>query len=272
MLSMFSNDPLKEEGLRSSPWQVETHARDILIPLEVDNSNFITGFVVLDDQGFPEGGQNTLFEYAGSDFRESHTSLTIIHELDDPTLEDGYTVTLLKLAHSIDQCNEHTRSHASRTSFWARQLSRKLGFTDKDVDRIALASKLHDIGKVVVPKAVLTKPSQLSDQEWLIMRRHPSFGAMIMEPSSRLRSLIPLVKAHHERIDGTGYPLGLMGEEIPIGARIISVADAYTTITEGRVYRLPGTSAEAITELKQCSGKQFDPLVIDAMVSIVPSG
>lgn len=254
----------------ASSWN--SNAQNILIPLETNNCNFITGFVVLDDNGFPEGGQSTLFDYAGCSFRESFASLSIHRELADPTLEDGYLITLLKLAQSIDSCNEFSRNHAVKTALWARKIARKMGFTEEQLNRIELASKLHDVGKIVVPKAVLTKPSQLSEQEWMIMRRHPMFGAMIMKPSSRLHAHIPMVKAHHEHFDGSGYPLGLRGEQIPIEARIMSVADTYATMTEGRVYRKASSKQDALREIIRYSGKQFDPGIVTVMVDLAASG
>ena len=261
---------------RRSNWQGAAlwkhYTQNILIPLEVDNSDLISGFVVLDDHGFPEGGQSTLFDYAGYSFRESCASLSIHRELGDPTLEDGYVITLLKLAHSIDHCNAFSLNHAVKTAFWARKIAWELGFTEEQLNQIELASKLHDVGKIVVPKSVLTKPSQLTEQEWTIMRRHPTFGAMIMKPSSRLHALIPIVKAHHEYFDGSGYPLGLESEQIPIQARIISVADTYATMTEGRVYRQPSTNLEALREILHFSGEQFDPEIVSVMVDLVVSG
>jgi HD-GYP domain-containing protein (c-di-GMP phosphodiesterase class II) len=245
--------------------------RNILIPFEVDNSNFVTGFIALDNNGFPEGGQNTLFDYASSSFREGHTSLTIHRELGNPTLEDGYTIALLKLAYSIDHCNDFSRNHVIKTAFWARHIARKLGFTEKEADQIELASMLHDIGKVVVPKSVLTKPTKLSEQEWMVMRRHPTYGGLIMRPSSRLHALIPFVTAHHEKFDGSGYPMGMSGEEIPIQARIISISDSYATITDGRVYQPAASKAVALAELKRCSGKQFDPKIIPVMIDLATS-
>ena len=244
---------------------------NILIPVEVE-SNIITGFVVLDDSFFPEEGQITLFDYAGSNYKESFASLTIHCELNNPTLEDGYILTLLKLAHSIDHCNLLSQNHAIKTAFWAIKIAQRLGFTQEQLNQIELASKLHDIGKVVVPKSVLTKPSKLSNHEWMIIRRHPTYGALIMKPSSRLHTLIPFVEAHHENFDGSGYPLGLAGEQIPLQARIISVADAYTTITEGRVYLPASTELEALREIERCSGKQFDPKIILLLKEIINSG
>lgn len=258
-----------------SKWQgtalLKSKAQDILIPLEIDNNNFITDFVALDDNGFPEGGQSTLFDYAGCSFRESRASLSIHRELADPTLEDGYLITLLKLAFSIDHSNEYSQNHAVKTAFWARKIAGEMGFFNGKLDQIELASKLHDIGKIVVPKAVLTKPTYLSAEEWTIMRRHPTFGAMIMKPSTRLHDHIAAVIAHHEHFDGTGYPAGLRGEEIPIESRIITVADTYATMTEGRVYRRPICPSGALREIIRYSGKQFDPEIVSVLVDLVTS-
>jgi HD-GYP domain-containing protein (c-di-GMP phosphodiesterase class II) len=267
MLPIKSN----QANRRSAAWR-KGGADNILIPLEIDDSNFITGFVALDDGGFPEGGQSTLFDYAGCSFKESGASLAIHRKLADPSLEDGYLITLLKLAHSIDHCNEYSKNHAVKTGFWASKIAGKLGFGKEKLNQIELASKLHDIGKIVVPKSVLTKPSQLSEKEWMIMKRHPTFGAVIMKPSARLKGLIPIVKSHHEKYDGSGYPVGLIGEQIPVEARIISVADSYATMTEGRVYRQASTGPEALKELERYSKKQFDPNIVSIMVDLVKSG
>ncbi len=253
----------------SAYWRAGNLAQRIFIPVEVDESSCITSFVVLNDQDFPAEGQNTLYDYAGSSFKETCASLTIHHELADPSLEDGYTITLLKLACSIDQSTLFSRNHAVRTAYWSRQIAARLGFGAEALDQIELAGTLHDVGKVVVPKTVLVKPACLSDQEWVIMRRHPSFGAMILNPSLRLHTLIPMIEAHHEKFDGSGYPYGLSGDQIPVGARIIAIADTFTTMTEGRVYRQPRHKSVAVEELRRFQGKQFDPRLVHAMVSLV---
>jgi HD-GYP domain-containing protein (c-di-GMP phosphodiesterase class II) len=265
-------NPSQEDWQGADLWNEGDSTRNILIPLETDKSNIISGFVVLDDKGFPEGGQRTLFDYAGNSYRERCASLIIHRELEDPVLQDGYTITLLKLAHSIDHCNEYSRNHAVKTAFWAKTIAAELGFNAEQLKQITLASQLHDVGKVVVPKSILTKPGQLSADEWLIMRRHPSFGAMIMRPSARLHPLIPIVKSHHENFDGSGYPLGLKSEQIPLPSRIISVADTYATITEGRVYRQPCSKAEALRELLRYSCRQFDPEIVSLMVDLTITG
>lgn len=271
MLPFTRSEPAKDDWDGSAIWKADHHTQNLLIPLEVNNSRFITGYVVLEESEFPEDGQSILFDYAGSSFKESCAGLTIHHELGDPSLEKGYVITLLKLAYSIDHCNYLSHNHAIKTAFWARIIAAKLGFSADQLDEIELASKIHDVGKVVVPKSVLTQPSKLSDAEWMIMRRHPTFGAMLMKPAYRLHTLIPAVEAHHEHFDGSGYPFGLVGEQIPIEARIIAVADAFATMTEGRVYRRASTPSEALLELYRCSGNQFDPRIISILISTVTS-
>ena len=250
----------------SAFWKAVHQTQEILIPIETTNTHLITGFVVLEDSEFPREGQNTLFDYAGESFRESCASLTIHRELGDPLLEQSYLITLLKLAHAIDQSNAPSLHHAVKTAFWAKNIAVHMQFSKPDLDQIELASMLHDVGKVVVPKTILTKPSQLSEQDWMIMRRHPTYGAMLMKPSFKLHDLIPFVEAHHEFFNGFGYPKGLVGEDIPIQARIISIADAFATMTEPRVYRSASTRSQAISELQRCSGTQFDPEIVKIMV------
>jgi HD-GYP domain-containing protein (c-di-GMP phosphodiesterase class II) len=266
---------IEPEGERSPMLPVYSYnwpsdlSRDILIPLEVREGDYLEAFVVLDEGSFPEGGQKTVLDYVGDPFGGTCAGLKIHHQLENQALEDGYTLTLLKLARSIDLSDHQTRCHALRTAMWTRRLTSKLGFSDEIAERNALAGKLHDIGKVVVPKSILNKPSPLSDEEWKVVRRHPTFAAIIMEPSPQLRSIIPQIKAHHERYDGSGYPAGLVGEEIPLFARIIAVADAFVTMTEGRIYQTPRSVDEALAELIQCRGLQFDPTIVDTLTQLI---
>ncbi len=259
---------------RAQPSQRDAHGHpnNILIPMEVDNEDKVTGIFVLGDTGFPEGGQSNLFEYVGSRIDEDFSGLTVHRELDNQALQKGYTLTLLKLARSIDLCDWHTRGHGPRTSVLSRHIALELGLETQAVDQIALAGMLHDVGKVVVPKAILTKPARLTEEEWQVMRRHPNFAAMIMAPCAELRALIPLVQSHHERYDGTGYPAGLSGNNIPLGGRILALADAFTTMAEGRPYQPAYSVPQTLEEITRCNQSQFDPKVVHAMMTLVARG
>ena len=132
--------------------------------------------------------------------------------------------------------------------------------------RISVGALLHDVGKIGVPDAILAKEGELSAEEWECIREHPGLGKRIVEQAPELMDVVPLVFHHQERWDGTGYPQHLRGEDIPLGARIIAAADAYHAIRSDRPYRSGRTHREAMRELRRCSGEQFDPRVVDALL------
>ncbi len=156
--------------------------------------------------------------------------------------------------------------HAQRTAWLAIALARGLRRSEQEARFIGLAALLHDIGKRAIPAAILNKPGPLTEQEWAIMRLHPEIGyQMLVGAGGAYTHIAPLVLTHHERWDGLGYPFGLAGEAIPLGARILAVADAYDAMTEQRPYRLPRTTAEASAEVRLCAGSRYDPLVVEAL-------
>src|SRR5438477_5041361 len=145
--------------------------------------------------------------------------------------------TVSALSQAIDAKDGFTRGHADRVSRIAGAIARESGLPERQIEQIELAGLLHDIGKIGVEDRILMKPARLEHDEQELMRRHPIYGASILEPSAALRPLVPIVLHHHENFDGSGYPEGLRGEEIPIGSRIIIVADAYEAMTSDRIYR-----------------------------------
>lgn len=246
-------------------------SHNIMIPVEVDHDNNATCMFVVNYEGFPEGGQRNLIDITGIRIREGLAGLTIYRGTLEHSLQQGYVESLLKISRSIDQCDVHTRFHSIRTGLWARHLAKKMGL-EQEADNLSLAGKLHDIGKVFIPRTILTKPSQLSLSEWELVKKHPSLGVVLMKPSALLAQIIPYVNAHHEHYDGSGYPNGLSGDAIPLPAKILAVADAFATITEGRIYKKPANVFDALSEIERCSGRQFDPLIVKAMRDLVLSG
>jgi diguanylate cyclase (GGDEF)-like protein/putative nucleotidyltransferase with HDIG domain len=174
--------------------------------------------------------------------------------------------TLLTLAEALDIRDRHTALHSKTVGHYAESMALELGLASERVERIRLAGVLHDIGKIGVADSILFKPGPLDDEEWEELRSHPEIGARLLSGPG-LADLRAWVLAHHERLDGTGYPMGLSDGEIPLEARIIAVADAFEAITSDRPYRAGRSGEEALAELRNCAGTQFDPQVVDALAA-----
>jgi HD-GYP domain-containing protein (c-di-GMP phosphodiesterase class II) len=177
--------------------------------------------------------------------------------------------TVSALSQAIDAKDGFTRGHADRVSRIAGAVAREMGLPEKQIEQIELAGLLHDIGKIGVEDQILMKPARLDPHERELMRRHPIYGASILEPSESLRPLVPLVRHHHENYDGSGYPQGLSGEAIPLGSRIIIVADAYEAMTSDRIYRKSIGHERAMQQLSDYTAVQFDPKVVQALGDLI---
>lgn len=176
------------------------------------------------------------------------------------------------LAGAIDAKDPYTKNHSTSVSRYSEALARAANLPEEEVERIKLGALLHDVGKIGIPESVLKKPDKLSDEEWEIMKQHPTIGAeKVLEPNDALRDLIPIVKYHHERIDGKGYPEQLKGVEIPLAARIVSVADAYHALVSDRPYRKGMPIEKACEILKMGAGIQWDSDLVRRFISIAPS-
>lgn len=162
----------------------------------------------------------------------------------------------------------YSETHSNRVSEICKQVGKKLGMTKQDLNLLTMISNLHDIGKISIDDKILNKPGKLTDDEWKIMKRHPETGYRILSSLPEYGEIAEDILSHHERYDGYGYPRGLKGEDIPIRARIISIADAYDAMTSDRPYRSKMTHEEAIKELLDNKGSQFDPKLIDVFMSI----
>jgi len=176
------------------------------------------------------------------------------------------------LATAIDAKDEYTKDHSASVSRYSEALARALNLPEKEVERIKLGAMLHDVGKIGIPENVLRKPTKLSDEEWAIMKQHPTIGAeKVLMPNKALHDLIPMVKHHHEHWDGTGYPDKLKGEEIPYTARIVSIADAFHALVSDRPYR-KGLGVEKACEiLKLGAGIQWEKEMVRTFIQIAPS-
>jgi len=173
------------------------------------------------------------------------------------------------LSSSVDARDRYTHDHSSRVCRLACRLAREMGFSETTVEKIEGGALLHDIGKITVDTEVLSKPGPLDDSEMEMIRRHPRFSADIISRLKLLRESAEIVMQHHERPDGRGYPDGLKGHEISVGARILNVADAFDAMTNDRPYRRRRTLDDAIEELSRGSGTEFDPVVVEYLMRVL---
>ena len=184
------------------------------------------------------------------------------HTLD--SLEDAYRSTLKALTAALETRDAETHGHSERVVTFSLRLGRELGLDKGQLRSLEFGSLLHDIGKIGVPDAILRKPAKLTDEEWVKMREHPVHGQQILREIEFLAGATRVVSEHHEKWDGTGYPLGLRGEAIDLNARIFAVADAFDAMISDRVYRAGRPYEEAAEELERFAGRQFDPVVVAA--------
>jgi putative nucleotidyltransferase with HDIG domain len=184
------------------------------------------------------------------------------------SLGDAYRSTLRALTAALEARDSETHGHSERVVNFSLRLGRELGLDAEQTRSLEFGSLLHDIGKIGVPDAILRKPAALTPEEWVRMREHPLHGQKILRSIEFLEGAAHVVAQHHERWDGTGYPLGLKGEEIDLNARIFAVADAFDAMTSDRVYRLGRDYEAAAAELEAFGGRQFDPQVVAAFMRV----
>jgi two-component system, cell cycle response regulator len=169
----------------------------------------------------------------------------------------------------LEECEPDLNGHVKEVSELARDVGSRLGLKAGQLDELTRAAELHDVGKVAVPSSILRKPGPLDEHEWSFVRQHTLVGDRILSAAPALSPLASVVRSSHENYDGSGYPDGLAGEQIPLAARVVAVCDAYHAMTSDRPYRGARAHWEAIEELRQCSSRQFDPVVVAAFVEVM---
>ena len=183
-------------------------------------------------------------------------------------LDAMFLGTLQALVAAIDAKDPYTRGHSQRVALLSRDLAAALGMPEEFVKRIHLAGLVHDVGKIGVPESVLCKPGKLDDEEAGRIRQHPQIGYRILKDIPQIRELLPAVLCHHEAWDGSGYPAGISGEEIPLIARIVSVADSFDAMSSSRTYRSALPREKVFAELERCAGTQFDPALVPTFLGL----
>ena len=199
--------------------------------------------------------------------RERTRQLALKHQ----ELRTAYVQTIRALAEAVDAKDAYTRGHSERVGVYASKIARQLGYQKDFIERVYIAGLLHDVGKIGVRDAVITKPDRLTAEEYEEMKQHPEIGAKILEPVDFLADIVPCVRHHHEWFDGSdrGYPDRLQGGAIPLPSRIIVVADTIEAMTSDRPYRKALSLETVVTELNKYSGSQFDPTCVDAALRLL---
>ena len=213
-----------------------------------------------------------LYMSSSTELRERNAELQKVNETlrtASSKLEDAYLSGVRALVEAIESKDQSRQGHAAATASLAGAIARRLGLESDEVLGVEIAAHVLDIGRVGVSEQVLLKPDWLTDDERHEVATHPAIGANLIARVPALAELVPLVLAHHEHFDGTGYPNGLMAEAIPLGARIVAVADAYHAMISPRPYRPAFKPHQALEELASASGSQFDPAVVEALIQVV---
>ena len=213
-----------------------------------------------------------LYMAKSTEVRQRNEELSTVNELLRQTndrLEQSHVSVIGALIGALEAKESHLSGHAATTMHYSVDVGRKLGLGADEIAAIKLGALFHDVGKIGVSESLLSKPAELTEDEWIEMRAHPTIGASLLGNVPMLDRIRPIVLAHHENFDGTGYPAGLKGSEIPLAAQIISVADSYDAMTSERPYRIALRPKQALRELRANSGTQFNPVVVEAFIQVV---
>lgn len=184
-------------------------------------------------------------------------------------LLSAYEATIEGLSHALDLRDRETEGHSRRVTEVTIRLAQALDVDEQEITHIRRGALLHDIGKIGIPDSILHKPDTLTEEEWVIMRQHPRFAYEMLSSIEYLRPALTIPYNHHERWDGTGYPRGLKGEDIPMSARLFAIADVWDALTSNRPYRTAWTKEQALTYIREQSGKHFDPSVVDLFFRVI---
>ena len=193
-------------------------------------------------------------------------------ELNDQDMRELLLGSLKTLAAAIDAKDPYTRGHSERVTRFSLAIAKEMGFKGKDLDNINIAALLHDVGKIGIEDSILRKPGLLTKEEYAVIKRHPAIGGDIMGAIRQLRDVVPGIRHHHEAFNGSGYPDGISGQEIPLAARIIAIADSYDAMTSERPYQKAMTDEYVLDVITKMSGERYDPQVVGAFSAAFTKG
>lgn len=252
---------------------------DIYILLLTNNNQIAPSFEFIKKfniQGYCEKWNNfnqlILLIESGINYVNQLNEIKVINNdllITNQQLEQSYLDSIQLLRHTVEAKDSYTKGHSDRVSAFSVLIGEKLGLSDEDLKKLEIGGLFHDIGKIGIPDSILQKNGRLSKYEYSIIKKHPEIGANILSTSSIFQDIIPIVKYHHERYDGKGYPEKLSGKKIPYLARITAVADTFDAMTSKRSYRDALPLDCVISEIQKCKGSQFDPKIAEAFIEIL---
>jgi len=261
------NPLVREEGLTCDCPELEALERSLIIQPLADEQQVYGAIIAGGKIG--ETNQINSFEVKILGATAEHVRIF----LDNVGLYDGlqkmFLGTLEAITASIDAKDRYTCGHSRRVAYLSRELAVRIGLEDAMVQRVHIAGLVHDVGKIGVPEAVLSKPGRLTEDEFAMIKKHPEMGVRILRDIPNFDDIIPGVMSHHERFDGKGYPQGLLGEHIPLFGRIIGIADAFDAMSSTRTYRRALSFTDVLTEMQRCTGTQFDPQLIPTFLEMM---
>jgi response regulator RpfG family c-di-GMP phosphodiesterase len=214
----------------------------------------------------------TALDLRNLDFIADTASVAINNQIKGIKLQESYFATVKSLALALDAKDRYTAGHSESVQRYSVSIAGQLGLSPEETANIERAGALHDIGKIGIPDTIINKPGRLTDEEFEKIKEHPAIGEQMILPIPFLNSARGIIRHHHERYDGRGYPDGIQGNEIELGARIMAVADTFDAMTSDRSYRQASSAEEARAELNRCRGSQFDPTVVDAFEALMKKG
>ncbi len=278
-----SDESHRKADIRRDPrfrgWWPRAHPqmRSFLgVPI-VARGSVIAAFYVTDKEGADEfsGEDQRLIEMLAAHAAVAIENARLYEDLVDKnaalstanaSLEENFRQTIVGFAHALEESDRYTRGHSERVSIYARLIALGLRMNEPEIDQVVQAALLHDIGKIGIRYDKLNKPGKLTPEEISLFRSHPAKGKRILEPIPCMRHLIDGAHCHHEHVDGSGYPQGLMADSIPLLGRIVAVADSYDAMTSDRAYRKALPHNAAVNEIDRCAGSQFDQAVVEVFL------
>ncbi len=278
LLLDFMMDPIHGDQVVAEVRKFDSSIYILLLTGHKDMAPPLQTLKDLDIQGYCEKSNNfdqllLLIESGLKSVDQMHIISEINEKLKEKNeeLEKAYMDTIGILRHTVEAKDPYTRGHSDRVSAFSVLLGKKLGVDEKTLEILRIGGLFHDIGKIGIPDSILLKESKLDDDEYSQIKNHPTIGVHILGDVEMFKDIIPVVKHHHERYDGRGYPSQLAGEDIPYVARIAAVVDTYDAMTSKRSYRDPLSIDIVLAEIEKCSGTQFDPACAKAWLEIMRS-